>query len=179
MKKLRLDSQVREAFRGRSRGLTMIEVLIAIAILGIISITFLSALSTSSLSVGLADERTVAESLARRQMEYVKNQGYNPASVLNNNNPTYQKITGIPEGYSVWSVNRTGGVVADIVGIPWDSESNMWVVKDIGLQKISLVIKHKDRENPAQDKVIYTFVNNNPVWATNVTITLEGYKVDR
>jgi prepilin-type N-terminal cleavage/methylation domain-containing protein len=179
MKKLRLDSQVREAFRGRSRGLTMIEVLIAIAILGIISITFLSALSTSSLSVALADERTVAESLARRQMEYVKNQGYNPASVLNNNNPTYQKITGIPEGYSIWSVNRTGGVVADIVGIPWDSGNNAPVSKDVGLQKIALVIKHKDRENPAQDKVIYTFVNNNPVWANNVTITLEGYKVDR
>jgi prepilin-type N-terminal cleavage/methylation domain-containing protein len=179
MKKLRLDSQARKAFKGSSRGLTMIEVLIAIAILGIISITFLSALSTASLSVSVADERTVAESLARRQMEYAKNQGYNSASVLNNNNPTYQKISDIPEGYSIWSVNRNGTVVADIVGIPWDSESNMWVVKDIGIQKIALVIKHKDKENPAQDKAIYTFINNNPVWADNVTITLEGYKVDR
>jgi prepilin-type N-terminal cleavage/methylation domain-containing protein len=177
MKKLRLDSQARKAFRGSSRGLTMIEVLIAIAILGIISITFLGALSTSSLSVAVADERTVAESLARRQLEYVKNQGYNPASVLNNNNPTYQKISDIPEGYSIGSVNRNGTVVADIVGIPWNSESNMWVVKDIGLQKIALVIKHKDNEN--QDKVIYTFINNNPNWATGANITLEGYKVDR
>jgi type II secretory pathway pseudopilin PulG len=157
----------------------MIEVLIAIAILGIISIGFLSALATSSLSVALGDERTVAESLARRQMEYVKNQGYNSASVLNNNNPTYQKISDIPEGYSIWSVNRTGGVVVDIVGIPWDSGNNTPVTKDVGLQKIALVIKHKDRENPAQDKVIYTFINNNPYWAYNVTITLEGYKVDR
>jgi prepilin-type N-terminal cleavage/methylation domain-containing protein len=179
MKKLRLDSQARKAFPGSSRGLTMIEVLIAIAILGIISITFLSALSTSSLSVGLADERTVAESLARRQLEYVKNQGYNPASVLNNNNPTYQKISDIPGGYSIWSVNRNGTVVADIVGIPWDSGNNAPVSKDVGLQKIALVIKDKDKENPAQDKVIYTFINNNPVWADNVTITLEGYKVDR
>jgi prepilin-type N-terminal cleavage/methylation domain-containing protein len=180
MKKLRLDSQARKAFQGSSRGLTMIEVLIAIAILGIISIGFLSALATSSLSVALGDERTVAESLARRQMEYVKNQGYNPASVLNNNNPTYQKISGIPEeGYSIWSVNRTGGVVADIVGIPWDSGNNTPVSKDVGLQKIALVIKHKDRENPAQDKVIYTFINNNPNWATGANITLEGYKVDR
>ena len=180
MKKLRLDSQARKAFQGSSRGLTMIEVLIAIAILGIISITFLSALSTASLSVGLADERTVAESLARRQMEYVKNQGYNSASVLNNNKPTYQKISDIPEGYSIWSVNRTGGIDANIVGIPWDSKNNKPVVdKDIGLQKIALVIKHKDKENPAQDKVIYTFINYNPYWANNVTITLEGYKVDR
>jgi prepilin-type N-terminal cleavage/methylation domain-containing protein len=179
MKKLRLDSQARKAFPGSSRGFTMIEVLIAIAILGIISIGFLSALATSSLSVALGDERTVAESLARRQMEYVKNQGYNPASVLNNNNPTYQKITGIPEGYSIWSVNRTGGIDANIVGIPWDSGNNTPVTKDVGLQKIALVIKHKDRENPNQDNVIYTFINNNPYWAYNVTITLEGYKVDR
>jgi prepilin-type N-terminal cleavage/methylation domain-containing protein len=179
MKKLRLDSQARKAFPGRSRGLTMIEVLIAIAILGIISITFLSALSTASLSVGLADERTVAESLARRQLEYVKNQGYNPASALNNNNPTYQKISDIPGGYSIWSVNRNGTVVADIVGIPWDSGNNAPVSKDVGLQKIALVIKDKDKENPAQDKVIYTFINNNPNWAPGVEITLEGYKVDR
>jgi prepilin-type N-terminal cleavage/methylation domain-containing protein len=177
MKKLRLNRRARKAFQGSSRGLTMIEVLIAIAILGIISITFLSALSTASLSVGLADERTVAESLARRQMEYVKNQGYNSASVLNNNNPTYQKVSDIPEGYSIWSVNRTGGIVADIVGIPWDSESNMWVDKDIGIQKIALVVMHKDKEN--QDKVIFTFVNDNPSWAPGVEITLEGYKVDR
>ena len=183
MKKLRLDSQARKAFPGSSRGFTMIEVLIAIAILGIISIGFLSALATSSLSVALGDERTVAESLARRQMEYVKNQGYIAASVLNSYTPTYQKISGIPEGYSIWSVNRAGTVVADIVCIPWDSANNrpvnMPADKDVGLQKIALVIKHKDRENPAQDKIIYTFINNNPYCANNVTITLEGYKVDR
>jgi prepilin-type N-terminal cleavage/methylation domain-containing protein len=170
MKKLRLDSQARKAFPDSSRGFTMIEVLIAIAILGIISIGFLGALATTSLSVGRADERTVAESLARKQMEYVKNQVYQAA--LTGGIATYQKISGIPEGYSIWSVNRNGTVVADIVGIPWDSKSNNKVVKDIGLQKIALVIKHEDKE-------IYAFVNNNPYWANGVNITLEGYKVDR
>jgi hypothetical protein len=66
------------------------------------------------------------------------------------------------------------------VGIPWDSKNNKPVVdKDIGIQKIALVIKHKDKENPNQDDVIYTFINNNPNWATGANITLEGYKVDR
>jgi hypothetical protein len=63
------------------------------------------------------------------------------------------------------------------VGIPWDSKNNKPVDTDKGLQKIALVIKHKDRQN--QDKIIYTFINNNPYWANNVTIALEGYKVDR
>ncbi|MGA2669885.1 MAG: prepilin-type N-terminal cleavage/methylation domain-containing protein [Dehalococcoidia bacterium] len=175
---VRLSSQARKAFQGSSRGLTMIEVLIAIAILGIISITFLSVLSTASLSVGLADERTVAESLARRQIEDVKNQIYSSAPA--GGVATYSKISNIPAGYSIWSVNRNGTVVADIVGIPWDSESNEPVSKDVGLQKIALVIKDKDKENPAQDKVIYTFIDNNSAWHPgSVEITLEGYKVDR
>jgi prepilin-type N-terminal cleavage/methylation domain-containing protein len=174
---VRLSSQARKAFQGSSRGFTMIEVLIAIAILGIISITFLGVLSTASLSVGLADERTVAESLARRQIEDVKNQIYSSAPA--GGVATYSKISNIPAGYSIWSVNRNGTVVADIVGIPWDSGNNAPVSKDVGLQKIALVIKDKDKENPAQDKVIFTFINKNPVWAYNVTITLEGYKVDR
>jgi type II secretory pathway pseudopilin PulG len=177
MKKIRLSSQVRRAFQGSSRGIALIEVLLAIALLGVISVALMSALATATNVLITADERTTTESLARRQMEYVKNQGYNPASVLNNNNPTYQKISDIPEDYSVWSLNRTGGIVADIVGIPWDSESNKPVDTDKGLQKIALVIKHKDKEN--QIKVIFTFINDNPYWADNAQITLEAYKVDR
>ena len=182
MKKLIPNSHVRKAFQGRSRGFILIEVLIAIALLGIIVITFMSALSTSSKVLSIADERTVAESLARRQMEYVKNQGYIPASALNNYNPTYQEISGIPDGYSIWSVDGTGVVIEDIVGIPWDSEGNLplnWPVvdEDVGLQKISLVIKHQDEAG--QDKVIYTFINDNAYWAPGKEITLEGYKVDR
>lgn len=175
MKKLRLSSQARRAFQGSSRGFTLIEVLLAIALLGVIAIAFMSALSTASTVLIVADERTTAESLARRQMEYVKSQGYRPESVVTD--PIYQKIGGIPEGYSIWSVNRDGEIVADIVGIPWDSESNKPVDTDIGLQKIALVLIHKDREN--RDKVIYTFINDNPYWAPGVEITLEGYKVDR
>jgi prepilin-type N-terminal cleavage/methylation domain-containing protein len=178
MRKIRLSSQVRKAFQGSSRGFTFIEVLLAIALVGVISVAFMSALSTATNVLITADERTTTESLARRQMEYVKNQGYNPASVLNNYNPTYQKISDIPEGYYIWSLNSTGELVEDIVGIPWDSsEENKPIDTDKGLQKIALVIKHKDKEN--QIKVIYTFINDNLYWANGAQITLECYKVDR
>jgi prepilin-type N-terminal cleavage/methylation domain-containing protein len=175
MKKLRLNSQVKRAFQGHSGGFTFIEVLLAIALLGVISIAFMSALSTSSTVLIIADERTTAESLARRQMEYVKSQSYSPETMVTD--PIYQKIGGIPEGYSLWSVNITGEVVGEITGIPWDSENNKPADMDNGLQKISLVVMHKDKYN--QDKVIYTFINDNPYWADGVEITLEGYKVDR
>jgi type II secretory pathway pseudopilin PulG len=148
----------------------MIEVLVAVAILGVIGIAFMSALSTATTTVIIGDERTTAESLARRQMEYIKSQGYKAESVLTE--PVYQKISGVPEGYAIWSVDRTGEVVEEITGIPWDSDTNRPVGTDKGLQKIALVITH-------EDKVIYTFINDNSNWADGVEITLEGYKVDR
>jgi len=58
------------------KGTTLIEVLIAIAILGMISVPFLTALSTSSRALIVADERTTAESLVRGEIEYVKSQDY-------------------------------------------------------------------------------------------------------
>jgi prepilin-type N-terminal cleavage/methylation domain-containing protein len=169
MKRARLSSQVRKTFRGSTRGFTLIEVVIAIAILGTIAVTFLGALSTSSLALITADQRATAESLARSQMEYVKNQGYN--STLVGGQVTYDEIPGIPDGYTICSYNRTGGVVESVIGIPWDSNSTqpLPVGQDNGIQKIALVIKYQDKE-------IYTFINDNPNWANGVKITLEGYK---
>ena len=169
MKRVRLSSKVRKAFQGSSRGIGLIEVLIALALLGIIAITFLSGLSTASMALIIADERATAESLARSQMEFVKNQGYEPAEP--GGEATYPKITGIPEaeGYTIWSVHRDGEIVADVIGIPWDSADNKPSSTDDGIQKVALVIKH-------QEKIIYTFINDNPEWADGVKITLEGYK---
>ena len=62
------------------KGTTLIEVLIAIALLGMIAVPFLTALSTSSRALIIADERTTAESLVRSEMEYVKSCDYDSAS---------------------------------------------------------------------------------------------------
>jgi prepilin-type N-terminal cleavage/methylation domain-containing protein len=70
------------------KGLTLIEVLIAIAILGIIAVPFLTALSTSSRALIIADERTTAESLVRSEIEYVRSQDYCNASWSYNVNST-------------------------------------------------------------------------------------------
>ena len=176
MKMVRLNSRARKAFQGRSQGFTLVEVLVAIALIGIVAIAILGAISTSSRVVSVGDVRTTAESLAREQMEYIKSQDYNSTTSVAIE-PTYQKVGGIPAGYSIWSVNYAGAVVANIVGVPWDSQNNRPATKDAGLQKIALVIKHTDTAN--QTNAIYTFVNNNTNWANGVNITLEGYKVNR
>jgi prepilin-type N-terminal cleavage/methylation domain-containing protein len=178
MKKLTLSSQVRKAFQGHSRGFTLVEVLITIALIGAISVAFFSFMSVATSALIHADERTIAESLARSQMEYAKNQGYN--STLVNGQATYLKIPSIPPGYSICSVNRTGGVVNvvnNVIGIPWDSTLNKPATTNTSLQMIALVITHKavNQNKIIYDKVISTFTNNNPNWANGVNITLEDY----
>ncbi len=58
------------------KGSTLIEVVIAIGVLGIIAAAFLPALSGASKAIITADERTTAESLARSQIECVRSLSY-------------------------------------------------------------------------------------------------------
>ena len=60
------------------KGISLIEVIIAIALLGIIGLAFLGGLSTASNAIFITDERATAESLARTEMEYIKRQSYCP-----------------------------------------------------------------------------------------------------
>ena len=143
MKKMRLNSKIRRAWQGRSRGFTLIEVVIAIALIGIIGAAILSALSTASLALIIADTRATAESIARTQMEDVKSQDYKKAD--NFDEVIYLPITDIPDGYTIWSVNRTGETVDDVIGVPWNSGNSTAADVDAGLQRIKLVIKRDDK----------------------------------
>jgi prepilin-type N-terminal cleavage/methylation domain-containing protein len=164
MKQARLRNKTREVLRRRSPGFTLIEVLIALALFAIIGIVFVGGLTTASRAVLLADVRTRAESLARTQMESIKEQDYVEAAA----SPwqvTYDRIPGIPDGYSIcslnWTTNQTDncGSTASpsVIAIAWDSTANKPATDETGLQKITLVIKHDDKE----------------------VTRLEGYKVDR
>ena len=76
MKRLRLSNKVRTAFQGRSRGLTLVELVIAIALIGIIAVAFLGGLSNAIVILSVAKQHSTAESLAYSQMEYVKSLDY-------------------------------------------------------------------------------------------------------
>jgi type II secretory pathway pseudopilin PulG len=123
MKRVRLNSQIKKAFQGRSRGLTLIEVVIAIAFVGIITIAFLSALSTASTVLIITDDRATAESLARSQMEDIKNQ----AGLVGSGDLT------IPTEYE--EAGYSGNFTADPVPL-----------RGAGLQKITIKIYHHDEE---------------------------------
>jgi hypothetical protein len=76
------------------RGTTLVEALFAIAILGGGILTIILAMSTGALAIQENDEQAVAQSLARTQLEYVKNFAYDAGAV------TYPVVSA-PEGYSI------------------------------------------------------------------------------
>lgn len=166
MKKTGFNSRLGRACRGHCGGMTLIEVLIALALFSIIAIVFVGGLSTASKAVLTADVRTRAESLARTQMEYIKSQNYTST----NQSPwraLYYRISGIPSGYEICSVNTTlttnltvncgSTPTLHIIAVAWNSTTNRPASGETGLQKITLVIRHGGRE----------------------VTRLEGYKVDR
>lgn len=76
------------------RGASLVEVLVSVAIAGVVIVVFLSALSTSSGAVRTSGEKVTAVGLARSQLEHTKSSFYRylPAS--------YDAITA-PAGYSI------------------------------------------------------------------------------
>ncbi|MFH1651823.1 MAG: type II secretion system protein [Chloroflexota bacterium] len=58
------------------KGATLIEAIVALALLGIVGAAFLSALATSSTSRLIADEHVSARVLAESQMEEIKQRAY-------------------------------------------------------------------------------------------------------
>ena len=121
----------------REAGLSLVEVMLALALVGIFATTVPSALSGTSRATIIADRHITAESLARSQMDYIQNQPYDSV----NDPPVYAVILDIPASYSIVTPMAAR---LDPRGDGTDS--------DDGLQKITVVIKQND-------KIIYTLID--------------------
>jgi prepilin-type N-terminal cleavage/methylation domain-containing protein len=140
----------------KQRGFVLVEVIIALGLLGVIGVAFLGALATASSAVIVSDKRATAESLARSEMEYVKSHDYSNApwsyELPSGTSPTEQfpdwwdGSHTLPDGYE----NYTATVMASHLDPEGDGDD------DDGLQEITVTI---------------IFLEDDTV------ITLEGYKI--
>ena len=78
MRHIVIEPLVTSSWRRRSSGAVLIEILIALALLGVIATSFIGAMYTSLQAARIADERSIALTLSTSELEYVKQQSYSP-----------------------------------------------------------------------------------------------------
>jgi len=135
------------------KGFSLIEVIIAMALLAIVAVALLSGLSTGSRAIFVADERATAESLARTEMEYVKNQDYSDA-------PWAYELPSVtpPADPPTWWSTANHVLPAGYSGYSVDVRADLLPSQGTDIQKITVTVGHHDKAE---------------------VIKLEGYKVDR
>lgn len=138
--------KVRKICTGNSKGVSLIEVLIALAILGIIAVAFLGGLSTAYRAVVIASEQTNVESLTRSELEYVKNSPYWEFGF------SYE-IPATPDNPPPWDLPRTAldshyaGYSLNVTGEPIDPDTYnpLPAGEDEGMQQIAVEVYHQGK----------------------------------
>ena len=126
-------------------GLSLVEVLVSLAIIGLTSAVFLSGLQTGSKATQLSDVHTTARSLAASQMDTIKSAGYIAAP---SGGVAAYTPTSLPNGFQIYTLDRSNNQVSgQIYGIPWNTTANAaYTGSDPGIQKVAIIIKYNNAE---------------------------------
>jgi len=157
--------KTRAAHRDASRGQLLIEVLIGLAVLGLISVVFIGAMYTSLHAARITDERSVALTLAKSQIEFVRSAGYSTDDWAYTVKPLAEggATTTVADQPSWWTTSPSpalaseyAGYAVDVTGTS-DVDLNGTGGFDAGIRTIAAVVSHQG----------------------TVVFTLENYEVDR
>ncbi len=118
--------RISKVFTYRESGTTLLETVVALAILGTIAVVFLSGVATTSKAAYITDEQATAESLAQSQMEWAQNADYVYDA-------TQYPPAPIPSGKDY--INYSATVTAESLHDP-----------DDGIQKIIVAVKRSGKQ---------------------------------
>ena len=107
-------------FHSDQQGMSNIEAILAVAIVGIVAVTFLSGVAGGTKATAVASEQAVAESLLRSELEYIRAVPYAATYAVD-------PELAVPVG---WTVSTA-------VGYPHGS--------DDGLQEVTVTAQHHGR----------------------------------
>lgn len=147
------------AVRDDSRGQLLIEVLIALAILGLIATVFIGAMYTSLQAARVTDERSTALTLAKSQIEFVKAREYSDNDWEYHVDVTEATAVTTPSWWNDPPVPRLDDeYIGYRVEVKGDSDHHTltWVTQD-GIRAITATVFHHD----------------------TMVLDLENYEVDR
>ena len=113
---------------GNQKGLTLVEVLIALTVFAAISVSLFIALNVSHKTTHSVNQETTAESLTRAELEYIKSCDYD----AENNPPVYEvdPTLDIPTKYSI-----------EVTAERLDPEGDGFDDDD-GIQKVTVQVKY-------------------------------------
>jgi prepilin-type N-terminal cleavage/methylation domain-containing protein len=126
----------KSSFVSCQHGISLLEVLVALAIFGVIAVVFINGMITGNQGLEVSQERVAAESLAKSQVESIKNEDY--ISVLNYGGANRYTVIEVPDhlasaGYTIEINNPEIAVV--------DGDNMTAGRAGFELQSISTVIK--------------------------------------
>ena len=122
---MRFSKKLVGGYRGKA-GATLLETVVALAILGTIAVVFLGGMIGTTKAASLSDEQTTAESLAQSQMEWTQNATYAYGATQYSTGPLSSG-----RDYIAYSANITVQ--------PLNNPDN-------GIQKITVAIQHSERQ---------------------------------
>ena len=117
---------VRSVSTSREAGVSLIETVVVLAVLGTIAVIFLTGMMISSKAAYITDEQATAESLARSQLEWAQNASYVSGA-------TQYSLEPIPSGKDY--TNYSANITAQPLHTP-----------DDGIQKLTVTVRHSGKE---------------------------------
>lgn len=104
------------------KGFSIIESILSLGLLGILSIAFLGSVNTGTVANSISEEKMIAESLIRSEMEFIKSTSYQYSTEEYPVDPSLE----LPPGWDM----------------P-DPAVEALHEPDAGIQKITIVVQHK------------------------------------